>query len=472
MAITSAGDTWPATIPTISPSHPTAALLRTQLGPGGRRPEEADAGARSRSSSTGVSRVRSLWAGLSSTRRTTRRGCRSRPRDECAAVLLAKTNQTVAIDLSDPRVPRLIGRIKPPDADVPYVSYSPDSDWIMMPVASPSEGDRHRVAPQPADRRSGRSNRPALRHVQYLVCTRHRIPCSSCFKPATPSLGRLPLTGPLNLGRTRPTGLAYSPDRGLLAVATRSGSIHLIEMVPRTLSVVSGQGPIAASGGRRDVNRRVTMHFVRASQLHWCWPTLSAAVMLNLVRYASPEASDTTRSLAANSTTLGCPAMFPKQDAIAESRSSFCPEFAQSRRSRSRVLLSRSAAIGSYRRGIVRSASLTAVAGVYVVLKHDSFSKPVPQNRSNRSSRSGGLVGDRKVSPIVFQPRSPVAGLRQREFSTFLEGERMGSPAMYRVATGGVKLQVPAHRIAERRIILSQDWSLPADERADFEDLL
>ena len=32
----------------------------------------------------------------------------------------------------------------------------------------------------------------------------------------------------------------------------------------------------------------------------------------------------------------------------------------------------------------------------------------------------------------------------------------MGSPAMYRVATGGVKLQVPADRTAEARIILSQ----------------
>ena len=50
------------------------------------------------------------------------------------------------------------------------------------------------------------------------------------------SLGRLPLKGPLNLGRTRPTGLAYSRDRGLLAVATRSGTIHMVEMVPRSTS--------------------------------------------------------------------------------------------------------------------------------------------------------------------------------------------------------------------------------------------
>jgi hypothetical protein len=47
---------------------------------------------------------------------------------------------------------------------------------------------------------------------------------------------------------------------------------------------------------------------------------------------------------------------------------------------------------------------------------------------------------------------------------TFLEGERMGAPAMYRVATGGVKLQVPAEQAADARVILSQDWSWPGDE--------
>jgi hypothetical protein len=52
---------------------------------------------------------------------------------------------------------------------------------------------------------------------------------------------------------------------------------------------------------------------------------------------------------------------------------------------------------------------------------------------------------------------------------TFLEGERMGSPSMYRVATGGVKLQVPADLVAEARVILSQSWSLPGEE-IDIDD--
>ena len=58
-------------------------------------------------------------------------------------------------------------------------------------------------------------------------------------------LGRLPLTGPLNIGRTRPTGLAYSPERGLLAVSTRSGSIHLLELAWRQNHDRADRGPIA-----------------------------------------------------------------------------------------------------------------------------------------------------------------------------------------------------------------------------------
>jgi hypothetical protein len=47
---------------------------------------------------------------------------------------------------------------------------------------------------------------------------------------------------------------------------------------------------------------------------------------------------------------------------------------------------------------------------------------------------------------------------------TFVEGERMGAPTMYRVATGGVKLQVPTEYVGEARVILSQEWSLPDED--------
>ncbi len=42
---------------------------------------------------------------------------------------------------------------------------------------------------------------------------------------------------------------------------------------------------------------------------------------------------------------------------------------------------------------------------------------------------------------------------------------------MYRVATGGVKLQVPADLVNEARIILSQSWSLESDDAEIDDDL-
>ena len=77
-----------------------------------------------------------------------------------------------------------------------------------------------------------------------------------------------------------------------------------------------------------------------------------------------------------------------------------------------------------------------------------------------------------KVFPNSLAAAVPRSRLEAEGIPTFLEGERMGSPGMYGAATVGVKLQVPAERADEARIILSQNWSLPADEKADFEDLL
>ena len=80
------------------------------------------------------------------------------------------------------------------------------------------------------------------------------------------------------------------------------------------------------------------------------------------------------------------------------------------------------------------------------------------------------------VTVSVF-PNSATAGILQGRLEaegipTFLEGQRMGATGMYLAATRGVRLQVPADRVDDARIILSQKWSLPVDETADFEDLL
>jgi hypothetical protein len=130
----------------------------------------------------------------------------------------------------------MIGRSKSTGADTPYVSYAPDSDWIVMPVASQSEGILIR-GPAGSTRVDTESAAGPINEVDYLVCTRQRDSVLELSQTnPRQSLGHLPLKGPLNLGRTRPTGLAYAPERGLVAVATRSGSIHIVELVPRARS--------------------------------------------------------------------------------------------------------------------------------------------------------------------------------------------------------------------------------------------
>jgi hypothetical protein len=80
------------------------------------------------------------------------------------------------------------------------------------------------------------------------------------------------------------------------------------------------------------------------------------------------------------------------------------------------------------------------------------------------------------VTAAVFPSSTTAAILRGRleaeGIPTLIAGERMGTNGMYFAATRGVQLQVPADRVADARIILSQNWSLPDDEKADFEDLL
>jgi hypothetical protein len=92
-------------------------------------------------------------------------------------------------------------------------------------------------------------------------------------------------------------------------------------------------------------------------------------------------------------------------------------------------------------------------------------------------SATGTLAG-RPISWVTvtrFPDSLAVAPARIRleaeGIPTFVDGERMGGPAMYRVATGGVKLQVPADMVNEARVILSQSWSLESDEGEVDDDL-
>jgi hypothetical protein len=70
----------------------------------------------------------------------------------------------------------------------------------------------------------------------------------------------------------------------------------------------------------------------------------------------------------------------------------------------------------------------------------------------------------------ALQAEPPRIRLEAEGIPTFIEGERMGSRAMYHVATGGVKLRVPASLAGEARILLAQSWSLPHDDDEDDDD--
>ena len=69
------------------------------------------------------------------------------------------------------------------------------------------------------------------------------------------------------------------------------------------------------------------------------------------------------------------------------------------------------------------------------------------------------------VYPDSQSTAAPRIRLEAEGIPTFVDGERMGSPGMYRQAIGGAKLQVPAEREVEARIILSQTWSLPPTKK-------
>jgi acyl-phosphate glycerol 3-phosphate acyltransferase len=140
-----------------------------------------------------------------------------------AAVALLGTNEVAAIDVDDPTSPRLIGRSKLMPMDVPYPSVGED-DWIVMPVASEHDAVYLPLSPSGGWVAATDTKRSGL--VFYEPGSRR-------------ALGELRLHGPMNLGSIRPTSLAIAPDRGLIAVANRSGGVHLI-------AIRQGGDPLAA----------------------------------------------------------------------------------------------------------------------------------------------------------------------------------------------------------------------------------
>lgn len=138
-----------------------------------------------------------------------------------AMIAVPALGTAVAVDLSDPRAPRRLGESPLPRRDLGYPS-TDGADQIVMPVASPSEtialdgGDAETMVLV--------GTRPSASAIEVVG---HRAGVEM-------SLGKLRLRGPFNLGDVRPTSLAWSAERNLLAVATKSGAVHLVALTPRS----------------------------------------------------------------------------------------------------------------------------------------------------------------------------------------------------------------------------------------------
>jgi glycerol-3-phosphate acyltransferase PlsY len=130
-----------------------------------------------------------------------------------AAVALRGSNTVAAIDLEDPRDPQLIGRTPLAERETPYASAT-EGDRLLMPVASEGEGVVMDL----------------LGAGEWVACTLPKGSAISFHEARTRrSLGRLTLrTGAFHLGTSRPLGLGFSPSRHLIAVANRSGGVHLV----------------------------------------------------------------------------------------------------------------------------------------------------------------------------------------------------------------------------------------------------
>ena len=71
---------------------------------------------------------------------------------------------------------------------------------------------------------------------------------------------------------------------------------------------------------------------------------------------------------------------------------------------------------------------------------------------------------------LPAEAHGPRLRLEAEGIPAFLQGQRMGDNAIYQVATGGVKMQVPEEFADEARILLAQTWSPPKGDLDDPDD--
>jgi len=149
----------------------------------------------------------------------------------CAVVSLRGRKSAPSFDLSDPCRPRLIGESTLPTAGKAELSSSTiNGDSIILPVETESEA----VAVDLLDQGSKGDAPP------FLACTN---PVDSTVEITHPTrrgmIARFPLRGRFNLGTSHPSGIAYSQAGKFIAVAGRTGSVHLIAVESKLDDIAS-----------------------------------------------------------------------------------------------------------------------------------------------------------------------------------------------------------------------------------------
>ncbi|HWE36088.1 MAG TPA: glycerol-3-phosphate 1-O-acyltransferase PlsY [Isosphaeraceae bacterium] len=141
-----------------------------------------------------------------------------------AVVTLLGTDQVATIDLADPARPRLFARTPLAAGRGPRVD-DMGKDFLFMPCSGLRDAV---VVTAPGEVRGEPSRDRWIVRILEPESALEVLPAVGGR-----SVGRLPLRGAGNLGAIRPVGLAYSPGRGLLAVANRQGgSVYVVALRP------------------------------------------------------------------------------------------------------------------------------------------------------------------------------------------------------------------------------------------------
>ena len=105
----------------------------------------------------------------------------------------------------------------------------------------------------------------------------------------------------------------------------------------------------------------------------------------------------------------------------------------------------------------------------------DLEAAPPPERQLSLGGRDSWVT----VASYIYPHQAEAARLRldAEGIPSFLDGQRMATNTAYQIAVGGVRLQVPHSSQQDARILLSQSWSVPADDDededdADWDDLL